>query len=115
MEMSKEERRTYLGIMRRRRRSSLDGHRREIPLKVDVWPEPCPKEPGYVEVDTLPGWPVEAGFVLRTPGEAEPEWMRFMKKQEQGGAAVLPDSGEAAPGGLPVGGGVAGAVEVGNG
>lgn len=37
----------------RRRRSSLEEHRREIPLKVDVWPEAYPKEPGYVEVDTV--------------------------------------------------------------
>lgn len=37
----------------RRRRSSLEEHRREIPLKVDIWPEAYPKEPGYVEVDTV--------------------------------------------------------------
>jgi len=37
----------------RSRRSSLEEHRREIPLKVDVWPEAYPKEPGYVEVDTV--------------------------------------------------------------
>ena len=37
----------------RRRRSSLEEHRREIPLKVEVWPEAYPKEPGYVEVDTV--------------------------------------------------------------
>ena len=37
----------------RRRRSSLEEHRREIPLKVDVWPDAYPKEPGYVEVDTV--------------------------------------------------------------
>ena len=37
----------------RRRRSSLEEHRREIPLKVDVWPESYPKRPGYVQVDTV--------------------------------------------------------------
>ncbi len=37
----------------RRRRSSLGEHRREIPLKVDVWPEAYPKEPGHVEVDSV--------------------------------------------------------------
>lgn len=37
----------------RRRRSSLEEHRREIPLKADVWPESYPKRPGYVEVDTV--------------------------------------------------------------
>jgi hypothetical protein len=36
-----------------RRRASLDEHRREIPLKVDVWPEAYPKGPGYAEVDTV--------------------------------------------------------------
>ncbi len=41
------------GGVGRRRRSSLEEHRREIPLKVDVWPEAYPKEPGYVEVDTV--------------------------------------------------------------
>lgn len=37
----------------RRRRSSLEEHRREVPLKVDVWPDAYPKEPGYVQVDTV--------------------------------------------------------------
>ncbi len=30
----------------------------------------------------FPGWPVEAGFALRTPSEVEPEWMTFMKQQQ---------------------------------
>jgi len=42
-----------LGGRGRRRRSSLDEHRREIPLKVDVWPEAYPKTPGYIQVDTV--------------------------------------------------------------
>ena len=37
--------------------------------------------------EAFPGWPVEAGFRLMTPGEAEPEWMTFMRKQ-QGGEEV---------------------------
>ena len=37
----------------RRRASSLEAHRREIPLKVDVWPDAYPKTPGYIEVDTV--------------------------------------------------------------
>lgn len=37
----------------RRGRSSLEEHRREIPLKVDVWPDAYPKQPGYTEVDTV--------------------------------------------------------------
>lgn len=31
----------------------------------------------------FPGWPVEAGFALRTPSEIEPEWMTFMKQQQE--------------------------------
>lgn len=38
---------------KRRRRESLDMHRREIPLKVESWPEPYPKEPGWIEADTV--------------------------------------------------------------
>ena len=34
----------------------------------------------------FPGWPVEAGFALMTPSEVEPEWMKFMKQQQGGGA-----------------------------
>lgn len=41
------------GPRKNRRRSSLDAHRREIPLKVDIWPEAYPKTPGYIEVDTV--------------------------------------------------------------
>jgi len=37
----------------RRRQSSLEEHRREIPLMVDLWPEAYPKEPGCVKVDTV--------------------------------------------------------------
>lgn len=38
---------------KRRRRESLDMHRREIPLKVESWPEAYPKEPGWIEADTV--------------------------------------------------------------
>ena len=61
----------------------------------------------------FPGWPVEAGFVLRTPSEIEPEWMKFMKQQQgqqqgQGGSDVpalgaATDSESAAPPALGVG------------
>jgi len=45
----------------------------------------------------FPGWPVEAGFALMTPGETEPEWMTFMKQQQkqQGGGAPAADGGTA--------------------
>lgn len=36
-----------------RRQSSLAQHRREVPLKVDTWPEAYPKEPGWIEADTV--------------------------------------------------------------
>jgi len=43
----------------------------------------------------FPGWPVEAGFALMTPGETEPEWMKFMKQQQGGGAPAASDGGAA--------------------
>ena len=46
----------------------------------------------------FPGWPVEAGFVLRTPSEIEPEWMKFMKQQQGQGEAAA-DTGT--PSGYP--------------
>ena len=36
----------------------------------------------------FPGWPVEAGFALMTPGEAEPAWMTFMRQQQEEGSEV---------------------------
>ena len=59
----------------------------------------------------FPGWPVEAGFALRTPSEIEPEWMTFMKQQQQGQQAGGPpsDGGEgAAPSSAPMEDGAAG-------
>ena len=44
---------TRSGGNRRRRQSSLAQHRREVPLKVDTWPESYPKEPGWIEADTV--------------------------------------------------------------
>ena len=41
------------GGSKRRRRESLDMHRREVPLKVEAWPEAYPKEPGWIEADTV--------------------------------------------------------------
>jgi hypothetical protein len=37
----------------RRRGESLKEHRRQVPLKVDVWPERTPAEAGWVEADTV--------------------------------------------------------------
>jgi len=64
----------------------------------------------------FPGWPVEAGFALMTPGEAEPAWMTFMRQQQgqQAGGATAPDGAEDGKGAAqaalqqgPAGGGVA--------
>lgn len=41
------------GCGKRRRRESLDMHRREIPLKVESWPEAYPADPGWIEADTV--------------------------------------------------------------
>ena len=56
----------------------------------------------------FPGWPVEAGFALMTPGETEPEWMTFMKKQQGGGATAAADGGAA--GAVPAPAGAAAGV-----
>ena len=56
----------------------------------------------------FPGWPVEAGFALMTPGETEPEWMTFMKKQQGGGAPAAADGGAA--GAVPAPAGAAAGV-----
>lgn len=37
----------------RRRAASLLEHRRQVPLKVDVWPEQTPREAGWIEADTV--------------------------------------------------------------
>lgn len=37
----------------RRRAASLLEHRRQVPLKVDVWPEKTPREAGWIEADTV--------------------------------------------------------------
>jgi hypothetical protein len=41
------------GGNRHRRQSSLAQHRRDVPLKIDTWPEAYPKEPGWIEADTV--------------------------------------------------------------
>ena len=41
------------GSSKKRRRDSLNMHRREIPLKIETWPEAYPKEPGWIEADTV--------------------------------------------------------------
>lgn len=37
----------------RRRSESLQEHRRQVPLKVDFWPECTPNEAGWIEADTV--------------------------------------------------------------
>jgi len=53
--------------------------------------------------EAFPGWPVEAGFALRTPSEVEPEWMTFMKQQQAGGATPAPTGDGAAMKGVTEG------------
>ena len=46
----------------------------------------------------FPGWPVEAGFALRTPSEIEPEWMSVMKQQQgQGDGRGMKEEGGGGP------------------
>ncbi len=75
----------------RRRRSSLDEHRREIPLKVDVWPESYPKEPGYVEVDTVShgGGSTAGSFVWTlTMTDVATHWTELVSVWNKGAAGV---------------------------
>jgi len=79
------------GGRKRRRASSLDAHRREIPLKVDVWPEPCPKTPGYVEVDTVAhcGGSMSGNFnwtLVMT--DVATQWTELQSVWNKGAAAV---------------------------
>jgi hypothetical protein len=75
----------------RRRRSSLEEHRREIPLKVDVWPEAYPKEPGHVEVDTVAhcGGSMAGSFVWTvTMTDVATHWTELRAVWNKGAAGV---------------------------
>lgn len=75
----------------RRRRSSLEEHRREIPLKVEVWPEAYPKEPGYVEVDTVAhcGGSMAGSFVWTlTMTDVATHWTALRAVWNKGAAGV---------------------------
>jgi len=75
----------------RRRRSSLEEHRREIPLKVDVWPESYPKEPGYVEVDTVAhcGGSMAGSFVWTlTMTDVATQWTELRAVWNKGAVGV---------------------------
>jgi len=74
----------------RRRRSSLEEHRREVPLKVDVWPA-CPDEPGYVEVDTVAhcGGSMSGSFVwTSTMTEVVTQWTEIRAVWNKGAVGV---------------------------
>lgn len=75
----------------RRRRSSLEEHRREIPLKVDVWPEDYPKEPGHVEVDSVAhcGGSMAGSFVWTvTMTDVATHWTELRAVWNKGAAGV---------------------------
>ena len=79
------------GPRRRRRCSSLDEHRREIPLKVDVWPEAYPKTPGYIEVDTVAhcGGNMAGSFVWTlTMTDVATAWTRLESVWNKGAIGV---------------------------
>ena len=74
-----------------RRRSSLDEHRREIPLKVDVWPESYPKTPGYVQVDTVAhcGGSMAGNFVWTvTMTDVATHWTELVSVWNKGAVGV---------------------------
>ncbi|MDD4017732.1 MAG: hypothetical protein PHV28_07275 [Kiritimatiellae bacterium] len=75
----------------RRRKSSLEEHRREIPLKIDVWPEAYPKTPGYIEVDTVAhcGGSMTGSFVWTlTMTDVATHWTELRAVWNKGAAAV---------------------------
>ena len=82
---------TASGPRRRRRCSSLDEHRREIPLKVDVWPSAYPKTPGYIEVDTVAhcGGNMAGSFVWTlTMTDVATAWTRVVSVWNKGAVGV---------------------------
>ena len=75
----------------RRRRSSLEEHRREVPLKVDVWPDAYPKRPGHVEVDTVAhcGGSTAGSFVWTlTMTDVATHWTELRAVWNKGAAGV---------------------------
>ena len=75
----------------KRRRSSLDEHRRAIPLKIDVWPQEGPDRPGYLEVDTVAhcGGSMAGSFAWTlTITDIDTQWTETRSVWNRGGAAV---------------------------
>jgi len=83
----------------RRRRSSIEEHRREIPLKVDAWPEACPKQPGHVEVDTVAhcGGSMAGSFAWTlTMTDVATHWTELRAVWNRGAAGVSPGTSKPA-------------------
>ena len=79
------------GISRTRRATSLSAHRREIPLKIDIWPEQYPKHPGWIEVDTVAfcGGSMKGSFVWGlTMTDVGSAWTRIRCVWNKGAVGV---------------------------
>lgn len=82
---------------KRRRRESLDMHRREVPLKVESWPESYPKEPGWIEADTVAhcGGSMAGSFVWTlTLTDVATAWTELRSVWNKGAEGVRDSVGE---------------------
>lgn len=75
----------------RRRQSSLEAHRRELPLKIDTWPAKGPECPGYIEIDTAAhcGGSMTGSFVWTlTTTDVFTQWTELRSVWNRGGGVV---------------------------
>ena len=76
----------------RRRASSLSEHRREVPLKVDVWPGDATSRAGWVEVDTVAhcGGSMAGSFCWTlTLADVATQWVEMRCTWNNGAEAVV--------------------------
>ena len=82
-----------------RRASSLSEHRREVPLKVDVWPRDATSRAGWVEVDTVAhcGGSMAGSFCWTlTLADVATQWVEMRCTWNNGAEAVVGRLGEMA-------------------
>ena len=76
----------------RRRRDSLGEHRREIPLKIDAWPDQSPAGAGWIEADTVAhcGGSMSGNFVWSlTFTDVASQWTEMRCVWNKGAAAIV--------------------------
>lgn len=76
----------------RRRQDSLGEHRREIPLKIEAWPDQSPAVAGWIEVDTVAhcGGSMSGNFVWTlTFTDVASQWTEMRCVWNKGAAAIV--------------------------